>query len=96
MEEHYAVVKDIPISVFLFKDFFYLCIVLISGWGLGRNEQNTCSVRSFYAAALPGGQKSLLELCLRGKQVGLAACNLKLLGTLAILIVQEQAEAVSE
>ena len=81
---------------YILKDILHLCIVVISGWGLGRNEQNTCSVRSFYAAALPGGQKSLLELCLRGKQVGLAACNMKILGTPAILIVQEQAEAVSE
>ena len=68
----------------------------MSGWRAGRNEQDTCSLRSLYATALQGGETSLLELCLRGKQVGLAACNLKLLGTLAILIVQEQAEAVSE
>ena len=80
MEEHYAVVKCIP-SLPLFKQG------LIPGWRVGGNEQNTCSLRSFYAAPLQGGKRSLLELCLRSEQVGfskramiLAAYNMEILG----------------
>ena len=40
-----------------------------SGWRARGNEQNTCRVRGFYAAALQGGYKSLLELYFRGEQV---------------------------
>jgi len=57
VEEHYAVVKNILICTsFLVYRFLHLCkYPLISGWCLGRNEQNTCSVRSLYATTLSGG-----------------------------------------
>ena len=46
--------------------FMYIML----GWRAGGNEQNTGSLRSLYATALQGGETSLLELCLRGEQVG--------------------------
>ena len=111
VEEHYAVVKDIPnFNCFLVHRFRKQ--VLSSGWRLGRNEQNTCSLRSLYATALQGREKSLLELCIRGKQVSVSKCavtlatyNMKIFGrTTASIpkpnyrqsIVQEQPKAICE
>ena len=44
--------------------------MLISGWCIRGDEQDTCSLRGLYAPAFQGGYRSLLELCLGGKQVG--------------------------
>ena len=69
VEECYAVVEDI-LSSYLCAGLTISKQVLVSGWCIRGDEQDTCSLRGLYAPAFQGGYRSLLELCLGGKQVG--------------------------